>query len=236
VMSLPGWTLPVATAVIFGLIFFGVFTSIHPIAGFNTKGTAERFIPILEPGDEEPPANRAKDDTPTPVLLPASTETLPAESIDMATDPQASEAVEFILQKPLAEAGSVPVDPVLPAADPPSLESPSSKNTPALSQDPAQLSADPHADEMPLPVPSPTAPSDMLMGAEETSPQYPQPPPEPVTDMGTSLQPPSSDLPADPGTTSQPLMSPDETTSETTSSSDLPADSSQFTEDTAYLE
>ena len=229
-MSLPGWTLPVATVVIFGLTFFGVFTSIHPIAGFDTKGTAERFIPILEPGDEAPTANRAEDDTPTPVLLPASTETPPVESIDMATDPQASEAVEFVLQKPFAEAASLPADPVLPAAEPPSLESPSSENTPALSQDPAQLSADPYADEMPLPVPSQTPPSDMLMGTEETSPQYPQPPPEPVTDTGTSLQPPPSDLPADPGTTPQPLMSPDETTS----SSDLPADSSPLTEDTAY--
>jgi hypothetical protein len=231
-MSLPGWTLPVATVVIFGLMFFGVFTTIHPIAGFDTKGTAERLIPILEPGDEEPTANRAEDDTPTPVLLPASTETPPVESIDMATDPQASEAVEFVLQKPFAEAASLPTDPVLPGAEPPSLESPSSENTPALSQDPAQLSVNPYADEMPLPVPSQTSLSDMLMGAEETSPQYPQPPPEPATDTGTSLQPPPSDLPTDPGTTPQPLMSPDETTS----SSDLPADSSPLTEDTAYLE
>ena len=226
-MSLPGWTLPVATAVIFGLTFFGVFTSIYPIAGFDTKGTAERLIPILESGSEEPTANRAEDDTPTPVLLPASTETPPVESIDMATDPQASEAVEFVLQKPFAEAASVPAHPVPPTADPPSFESSPSVNT----QDPAQPSADPYADEMPLPVPSQTAPSDMLMGTEETSPQYPQPPPEPVTDTGTSLQPPPSDLPADPGTPPQPLMSPDETTS----SSNLPADSSPFTEDTAYL-
>ena len=231
-MSLPGWTLPVATAVIFGLTFFGVFTSIHPIAGFDTKGTAERLIPILEPGDEEPTANRAEDDTPTPVLLPASTETPPVESIDMATDPQASEAVEFVLQKPFAEAASLPADRVLPADDPPSLESPSSENTPALSQEPAQLSADPYANEMPLPVPSQTSPSDMLIGTEETPPQYPQPSPEPMTDTGTSLQPPPSDLPADPGTTPQPLMSPDETKS----SSGLPADPSPFTEDTAYLE
>jgi hypothetical protein len=232
VMSLPGWTLPVATAVIFGLTFLGVFTSIHPIAGFDTKGTAERLIPILEPGDEEPTTNRAEDDTPTPVLLPASTETPPWESIDMATDPQASEAVEFVLQKPFAEAASLPADPVLPAEDPPSLESPSSENTPALSQEPAQLSADPYADDMPLPVPSQTAPSEMLMGTEETPLQYPQPSPEPMTDTGTSLQPPPSDLPADLETAPQPLIPPDETTS----SSDLPADSSPFTEDTAYLQ
>ena len=231
-MSLPGWTLPVATAVILGFTIFGVFTSIHPIAGFNTQGTAERLIPILEPGDEEPTANRAEDDTPTPELLPASSETAPVESIDMASDPQASEAVEFVLQKPFAEAASLPAHPVQPAANPTSFEAPSSQKTPALSEDSAQLSADPYADEMPLPVPSQTSPSDMLMGAEETSPQYPQPPPEPATDTGTSLQPTPSDLPADPGTTPQPLMSPDETTS----SSDLPADSSPLTEDTAYRE
>jgi hypothetical protein len=231
-MSLPGWTLPVVTAVIFGLTFLGVFTSIHPIAGFNTKGTAERLIPILEPGDEEPTANRAEDDTPTPELLPASSETAPVESIDMASDPQASEAVEFVLQKPFAEAASLPAPPVQPAANPTSFESPPSENTPALSQDPAQLSAEPYADEMPLPVPSQTAPSDLLMGTEETSPQYPQPPPEPVTDTGTFLQPPPSDLPADPETPPQPLMSPDETAL----SSDLPADTSPFTEDTVYLE
>ena len=232
-MSLPGWTLPVVTAVIFGLTFLGVFTSIHPIAGFNTKGTAERLIPILEPGDEEPTANRAEDDTPTPELLPASSETAPVESIDMASDPQASEAVEFVLQKPFAEAASLPAPPVQPAANPTSFESPPSENTPALSQDPAQLSAEPYADEMPLPVvPSQSAPSDLLMGTEETFPQYPQPPPEPVTDTGTFLQPPPSDLPADPETPPQPLMSPDETAL----SSDLPADASPFTEDTVYLE
>ena len=231
-MSLPGWTLPVATAVIFGLTFFGVFTSIHPIAGINTKGTAERLIPILEPGDEEPTANRAKEDTPTPELLPASSETAPVESIDMASDPQASEAVEFVLQKPFAEAASLPAHPVQPAANPTSFESSSSENTPALSQDPAQPSAEPYADEMPLPVPSQTAPSDLLMGTEETSPQYPQPSLEPVTDTGTFLQPPSSDLPADPETPPQPLMSPDETAW----SSELPANTSSLTEDTAYLE
>jgi hypothetical protein len=225
-----GRTLPTAAAVVFGLALFWVYTSFNSITGPDMQNTFERIIPVFELGDDEPTEARPEDDAPEPVLLPASTETPPVESIDMATDPQASEAVEFVLQKPFAEAASLPADPVLPAAEPPSLESPSSENTPALSQDPAQLSADPYADEMPLPVPSQTPPSDMLMGTEETSPQYPQPPPEPVTDTGTSLQPPPSDLPADPGTTPQPLMSPDETTS----SSDLPADSSPLTEDTAY--
>jgi hypothetical protein len=159
------------------------------------QNTLEPIIPVFEPGDEEP-ANRA-DDAPTPVLLPASTETLPEESMDMATDPQASEAVEFVLHKPSAESARVPARPVVPAADPPSFESSPSENTPALSQDPAQQTAEPYTEEIPLPVPSQTAPADMLMGTEETPPQHPQPPPEPVTDTRQSLQPPPSDREAD---------------------------------------
>ena len=115
----------------------------------------------------------------------------------MATDPQASEAVEFVLHKPSAESARVPAPPVQPAADPPSFESSPSENTPALSQDPAQQAAEPYTEEIPLPVPSQTAPADMLMGTEETPPQHPQPPPEPVTDTRQSLQPPPSDREAD---------------------------------------
>src|SRR5918993_1327214 len=148
--------LTAATAMVFGLALFWVCVSIYSIADADMQNTFEPIIPVFEPGDEELAANRAEDDAPTPVLLPASTETPPVESIDMATDPQASEAVEFVLQKPFAEAASLPADPVVPAADPPSSESPSSENTPAFSQDPAQLSPDPYADEMPLPVPSQT--------------------------------------------------------------------------------
>jgi hypothetical protein len=218
-MSLPGWTLAVAVAVIFGLTFLGVFTSILPIPGSNAKGPAEQLIPVFEAGDEEPTANRSEDDTPKPVLVPASTETPPLESIEMATDPRESEAVEFVLQKPFAEAAGLPVGPVVPVADPPWFESPPSENTPALSQEVlVQPPEDPYADETLLPVPQPTAPSDLPTGTEETSPQSPQPPPP--------------DLPADAGTPPQPLVPPDETTS----SSDLPADSPPLAENTAYLE
>ena len=218
-MSLPGWTLPVAVAVSFGLAFLGVFTGILPIAGSNAKGPAEQLIPVFEAGDEEPTANRSEDDTPKPVLVPASAETPPAETIEMATDPQASEAVEFVLQKPFAEAAVLPVRPVVPAAESPSYEPPPPENAPAFPQDdPAQTPADPYTDETLLPVFPQSTPSDMPTGTEETSPQ--------------SQQPLSPDLPVDAGTPPQPSTS----LEETIPSSDLPADSSPFAEDTADLE
>jgi hypothetical protein len=187
--------LTAAAAMVFGLALFCICVSLYSIADADMQNTLEPIIPVFEPGDEEP-ANRA-DDAPTPVLLPASTETLPEKSMDMATDPQASEAVEFVLHKPSAESARVPAPPVQPAADPPSFESSPSENTPALSQDPAQQTAEPYTEEIPLPVPSQTTPADMLMGTEETPSQHPQPPPEPVTDTRQSLQPPPSDREAD---------------------------------------
>jgi hypothetical protein len=187
--------LTAAAAMVFGLALFWVCVSLYSIADANMQNTLEPIIPVFEPGNEEP-ANRA-DDAPTPVLLPASTETLSEESMDMATDPQTSEAVEFVLHKPSAESARVPARPVVPAADPPSFESSPSENTPAFSQDPAQQTAEPYTEEIPLPVPSQTAPADMLMGTEETPAQHPQPPPEPVTETRQSLQPPPSDREAD---------------------------------------
>src|ERR687890_2162301 len=188
--------LTAAAAMVFGLALFWVCVSLYSIADADMQNTLEPIIPVFELGDEEP-ANRA-DDAPTPVLLPASTETLPEESMDIATDPQASEAVEFVLHKPSAESARVPARTVVPAADPPSFESSPSENTPALSQeDLAQQTAEPYTEEILLPVPSQTAPADMPMGMEETPPQHPQPPPEPVTDMRQSLQPPPSDREAD---------------------------------------
>src|SRR5215217_2782075 len=192
-----GRTLLTAAAMVFGLALFWVCVSLYSKANADMQNPGEPIIPVFEPGDEEPAANRAEDDVPTPVLIPASTETLPEESMDMATDPQASEAVEFVLHKPSAESARVPARPVVPAADPPSFGSSPSENTPALSQDPAQQTAEPYTEEIPLPVPSQTAPADMLMGTEETPPQHPQPPPEPVTDTRQSLQPPPSDREAD---------------------------------------
>jgi hypothetical protein len=217
---------------VFGLALFWVCVSLYSIADADMQNTLEPIIPVFEPGDEEP-ANRA-DDAPTPVLLPASTETLPEESMDMATDPQASEAVEVALQKPFAEAAGQPADPVVPAAKSPRFGSLPTESTPAISrEDPAQPPEDPYVDETLLHVPTQTAPSDMPTSTEETSAQAPQPPPDLGTDTGTSPQPLPPDLPADAGIPHQPPATTDETAS---SSSDLPADSSLSMEDTAYLE
>lgn len=233
--GLSGRTLTTAATVFFGLALFGVLLSIHPLAGFNTKGIAEQHIPVFEMGDEEPTANRSEDDTPKPVLLPASTETPPSESIEMATDPQASEAVEFVLQKPSAEVASRPADPIVTAAKSWSYKSASSENMPALSQEyPAQPPEDPYVDETLLPMPPQTALFDMPTGMEEmSSVQSPQQLPDLVTDSGTSAQPLPSDLPADVRTPPQPPPAPSD---ETVSSPDLPADTSPLAEDTAYLE
>jgi hypothetical protein len=226
-----GRNITTAVAVVFGLALFWVYMSIDSITDSNIHSAAELVIPIFEPGDEEPTVNRLEDDTPKPVLLlPAPTETPPLEPTEIATNPQASEAVEAAMQKPFAEAAGLSSDPVLPAAESPSFESPTSENTPVLSQeDPAQPPVDLYADEMLVPVSpqttSPDSPTD--------TPTSQQPSPEPLTtDTGTSQQPPPPDLPADAGTPPQPPVSPDEITSY----SDLPADSSPYMEDTAYLE
>jgi hypothetical protein len=187
-----GRTLPTAAAaVVFGLALFWVYTSFNSIMGPDMQNTFERIIPVFEFGDDEPTEVRPEDDAPKPVLLPAPTETPSLESIETGTDPQASEAVEFVLQKPFAEAAGFPADPILPAAESPSFESPLSENMPALSQDPAQLPADPYTDETPLPTPSQTTPPDSPAGTETP----PQPPPTLAIDTGKSPQPP----PPDPG-------------------------------------
>ena len=152
----------------------------------------------------------------------------------MATDPQASEAVEVALQKPFAEAAGRPADPVVPAAKSSWVEIRTTESTPAISrEDPAQPPEDPYVDETLLHVPTQTAPSDMPTSTEETPAQAPQPPPDLGTDTGTSPQPLPPDLPADAGIPHQPPATTDETAS---SSSDLPTDSSLSMEDTAYLE
>jgi hypothetical protein len=233
VRTLSGRTLTTAAAVVFVLALFGGLMSIHLIAGFNIKGTAEQRIPVFEAGDEEPAVNQPEDDTPKPVLLlPPPTETPPLEPIEMAADPQASEAVEFVLQKPFAEATGRPADSIVPAAKSPWFESPSPENTPALSQeDPAQPSEDPYFDETLLPVPSQTVSFDMPTSTEEMSAQSL---PDLVTDTGTFAQPLPPDLSAEEaGTPSQP---PPASSGDTTSSPDLQVDTSPFAEDTAYLE
>lgn len=229
-----GRTLTTAAAVVFGLALFWVYTSINPITGSNIQSAAELVIPVFEAAEDEPTVNQSEGHTPKPVLLlPAPTDTPPLEPTELATNPQASEAVEVALQKPFAEAVSLPLEPVAPAAKSPWFESPPSENTPAPSQeDPAQPPVDPYFDETLLPVPPQAAPSDVPTSTEETSAQSAQPPPDLVTDTGAYPQPLPPDLPADAGTLHQQPTSPDETTS----FSDLPAHLSPFAEDTAYLE
>jgi hypothetical protein len=229
-----GRTLTTAAAVVFGMALFWVYTSIYPITGSNIQSAAELVIPVFETADEEPTVNQSEDHMPKPVLLlPAPAETPPLKLTEMATNPQASEAVEVALQKPSAEAVDLTSDPVVPAAKSPWSESRPSGNTPALSQeDPAQSPQEPYVDETLLPVPPQTAPSEMPPSTEETSAPSLQPSRDLVKATGTSPQPLPPDLPVDAGTPHQPPASP----GETISSSGLPADLSPFAEDTVYLE
>src|SRR5215204_4321643 len=154
-----GRTLLTAATMVFGLALFWFCVSLYSKANADMQNTGEPIIPVFEPGDEEPAANQAEDDVPTPVLIPASTETLPEESIDMATDPQASEAVEVALQKPFAEAAGRPADPVVTAAKSPRFGSLTTESTPAISrEDPAQPPEDPYVDETLLRVPTQSTP------------------------------------------------------------------------------
>jgi hypothetical protein len=242
VLGLSGRILLAVAAVVFGLAVFWVHGSIGSITGSSLQTASEQNVPILEPGDEEPTANRPEDDVPEPILVPAPTQTPSLEPAEIAADPQVSEAGEIVGREPFAEAAnkpgeaadkdgpfrgtfgspaSLPTEPILPQAKSPlsdstSFGSPPSEDMPALSQEgPAQPTADPYTDETLLPASSITAaPYDTPMSTEETTP----PPPEPVMDTGTST------LPSEP---------PGETT---TSFSDLPVDSPPFAEDAANVE
>jgi hypothetical protein len=240
-MGLSDRILLAVAAVVFGLAVFWVHGSIDSITGFSLQAASERNVPIFEPGNEEPTANRPEDDVPEPILVPAPTQIPSLEPAEIAADPQVSEAGEIAGREPFAKGAkkpgeatdkdgplrgtfgspaSLPAEPILPQAksplsDPTSFGSPPSEDTPALSQGPAQPTADPYTDETLLPAPPQTAPSDTPTSAEETPPQ----PPEPVTDTGTSTLPPEPS---------------GETTN--TSSFDLPADSIPLAEGAADLE
>ena len=238
-MSLSGRMLLAVAAVVFGLAVFWVHGSIGSITGSSLQIASERNVPIFEPGDEAPTANRLEDDVPEPILVPAPTQTPPLEPAEIAADPQVSEAGEIVGRDPFAQGAqkpgeatgkngplrgtfgspaSLPTEPILPQVKSPLpystvFGSPALETTPALFQGSAQPIADPYTDETLLPAPPQTAPSDTPTSTEETTP-----PPEPVMDMGTSTLPPE---PAD------------ETI---TSSSNLPADSPLFVEDAVDLE
>jgi hypothetical protein len=194
----------VATIVLFALTFFGVLTSVYPIAGFSTQSADKPIIPIWEPGDEEQTAGHTEDeDTPTPTLSSASAQSETSGATETAIDPGASEVVEAALREPFAqgpkEADKVaesnylprsafdnpagrPADPVLPK-----VEYPSSQNAIASSQDDRALAPTAQYWDVTMqPLPPQTAPPDSPVDTE-TLPQVPAPPDETA----------SSPLPAD---------------------------------------
>lgn len=235
-IGLSGRILLIVAAVVFGVAFFWVRGSIGSITGPSLQTASELNVPIFEPGDEESVANRAENDVPEPILVPAPIQPPPSGTAEIAADPQTSEAGEIALREPLAEEAekpgeatekdgslrgafgnpaSLPAETILPQtksplADSTSFGSPPSENTPALYQDPAQPTADVYADETLLPAQPQTVPPDTLTSTEETSAQ--PPPSEPVTDTETSTLPPEP---------------PAETTTEFP---DLPADLSPYAE------
>jgi hypothetical protein len=239
VTGLSGRFLLAVAAVVFGLAFFWVNGSIGSITDSSPRTTSERNVPIFEPDDEEPTANRPEDDVPEPILVPAPTQTPPFEPAEIAADPQTSEAGEIALREPFVKGAkkpgeandkngplrstfgspaSLPAEPTLPQAKSPlsdstSFGSPPSDNTPAFSQGPAEPAADPYTDETLLPAPPLTAPYNAPTSVEETTPQ----PPEPVMDTGTST------------------LSPEPPGETTASFSDLPADLPPFAEDATDL-
>jgi hypothetical protein len=240
-MGLSGRILLIVAAVVFGMAFFWVNGSIGSITGPSLQTASELNVPIFEPGDEESAANRPENDVPEPILVPTPIQTPPLGVAEIAADPQTSEAGEIALREPLAEEAkkpveaiekdgslrgasgspaSLPTETILPQAKAPLSDSTSfrsvpSENTPAPYQGLVQSTADPYADETLLPVQPQTAPSDTPTSTEDTSAQ---PPPEPVTDAGTSTLPP-------------------EPSAETTTSfPDLPTDLPPFAESTADRE
>src|ERR671915_608656 len=144
-MSLPGRSLRAATIVILALTFFGVLTSVYPIAGFSTHSADKPIIPVWEPGDEEQTAEQSEDDipTPTPTLSSAPAQFETSEATETPIDPGASEVVEAALREPFAQGpkkadeaakrddlprpsfedpAGLPADPVLPRVESPSSE------------------------------------------------------------------------------------------------------------------
>jgi hypothetical protein len=212
-MDLSGRLLLIVAAVVFSMAVFWVYRSMDSITGSSIQTTSERNLPIFESDDEEPTPNRSEANVPKPMLVPAPTQAPSSEPAEIAADPQVSEAGEFASRKPSAEGAnkpseaiekdsplsgrfgsstSLPAESNLPQTKAPlsgtaSLESPSLVDAPALSQGLAQPTAEPYTDETLLPVSSQTVPFDTPTSSEDTSLQ---PPPEPVTDMGTSTLPP----------------------------------------------
>ncbi len=203
-MNLPGRSLRVATIVLFALTFFGVLTSVYPIADFSTQSADKPIIPIWEPGDEEQTAGHTEDeDTPTPTLSSASAQSETSGATETVIGPWASEVVEAALREPFAQGpkeadkaaesnylpraafdnpAARPAEPVLPR-----VEYPSSENAIASSQEDRALTPTAqYWDVTAQPLPPQTAAPDSPVDTE-TFAQPPAPPDEMT----------SSPLPAD---------------------------------------
>jgi len=243
-MVVSGRILLVVAAVVFGVAFFWGRGSIGSIPGPSLQTANELNVPIFEPDDEEPTANRPQNDVPEPILVPAPVQTPPSEAAEIAVDPQTSEAGEIALREPLADAAKKPGEAIekdgplrgafggpagLPAeANPPqnksplpdstSFGSPPSENTPALYEVPAQPASDAYADEALLPEQPLTAPPDAPTSTEGTEETFVQQPSDSATDAGASTLPPEP-----PAETTTPFPY-------------LPADTSPFVEGTSELE
>jgi hypothetical protein len=193
--NLPDRSPLAAAIVILGLTIFGVLTSVYPIAGLHIQSADEPIIPVWEPGDEEPRAEHSEDDTPTPTLLSAPTQSPPSGATETAIDPWTSEVVEAALREPFVEEPKKPdeaakgdellrgafdnpdgrlADPILPE-----VESPPLGNTITSSEDPALTSTDQYPDVTAQPVPPQHPPPDSLADTEA----FPQPsaPPDETT-------------------------------------------------------
>jgi hypothetical protein len=180
---------PLAAAiVILGLTFFGVLTSVYPIAGLNIQSVDEPIIPVWEPSDEEQTAGQTEDDdTPVPTLSSAPTQSSPSGATETAIDPWTSEVVEAALREPFVEEpkksdeatkGEDPLrgafdnpdgrlaDPILPQVESPPLE-----NTITSSEGPALTSTHQYPDVTAQPVPPQHPPPDSLADTEA----FPQP-------------------------------------------------------------
>ena len=195
-MSLQGRSLLAAAIVILALSFFGVLTSVYPIAGFGTQSADKPIIPVLEPGDEEPRAEQPDDD------MAAPTQSSPSEAAETAIDPSTSEVIEAALREPFVEEPKKPDEAAkgdgllrgafdnptgrFPAPVLPKVESPPLQNTITSSEDPALTSTDQYPDVMTQPVPPQTPPPNSSADTET----FPQPP-APLDEMT------SSPLPAD---------------------------------------
>ena len=192
---LPNRSLLTAAIVILGLTIFGVLTSIYPIAGLNTQSANEPIIPVWEPGDEEPRVEHSEDDTPTPTLSSAPTQSPPSGATETAIDPWTSEVVEAALREPFVEEPkksdeAAKGDNLLRGAfdnpdgrlaDPvfPKVESPPLENTITSSEDPALTLTDQYPEVTAQPVPPQTSPPDSPADTEAFPP--PSAPPDETT-------------------------------------------------------